>query len=154
MYQTIVLGLGFLLLVGGAYLIKRTDQSGVIQNTISTASSTQYDAASITGTYICDTDSKCQNPRILTMTDDGELTLTTSYDNGVEVLRENGSWKMDSEGNVTFIITGTPTELYEEPFTLLLKRVSSSTIVAAKSAKVLYKEWGAPIFRKQETQAE
>lgn len=153
MYQTFVLGLGALLIFGVAYFIQHTDQAGVVTSNLSTNKDTTQSATSTTstsepvsGTYVCDSDSKCENPRVLTLSENGELRMVTTFDNGVEVLEELGSWTF-GQGMVTLIITGTPNELYAEPHTLHLKKMSSMTLVAA-GGTTTYKDWGNPAFKK------
>jgi hypothetical protein len=163
MYQALVLGLGVLLIAGLGYFIKNTDQTGVINTTISTtqnttskggATSTPVEALSLAGTYVCDVDSKCPNPRTLVIYEDGGLRMTTSFDNGVEVLEETGTWIQGEDGSVTLLITGTNNELYVDPLPLSLKQISSSTLVGTETTAPQYRDWKDPIFRKQQKQEE
>lgn len=163
MYQTLVLGLGVLLIAGLGYFIKSTDQTGVITTTLfatSTAttgeatSTAQLSSSRIEGLYLCDIDSKCPDPRTLIIYEDGGLRMTTSFDNGVEVLEETGTWIQDKEGNITLLITGTNNELYVDPLPLSLKQISSSTLVGTGSSAPQYKDWKESIFRKQQKQDE
>lgn len=151
MYQSIVLGLGFLLLLGGGYLIKHMDQEGVIESSVASSDASYVSSmnkSSIAGTYVCDTDSKCPNPRVLTLGDDGVLTLTTSYEDGAQVLQENGTWDVGTN-KIMLMITGTQDESYTEQKMLFLKRLSELTLVPDISMKTTYKDLGNPIFRKQ-----
>ncbi len=81
MYQTLVLGLGILLLVGVGYFITHTDNQGVISNSIqetASSSSVLVKQASVPGTYVCDSENGCANPRTLVMYENGTLKLSTS----------------------------------------------------------------------------
>jgi hypothetical protein len=163
MYQALVLGLGVLLIAGLGYFIKQTDQAGVINTTLSTtqsatstgdASSAKTDSLALVGIYVCDVDSKCPNPRTLVIYEDGGLRMTTSFDNGVEMLEETGTWLQGKEGDVTLLITGTNNELYADPHPLSLKQISSSTLIGTGSSDPEYGDWKDPIFRKQQKQDE
>jgi hypothetical protein len=163
MYQTLVLGLGVFLIAGLGYFIKHTDQSGVITTTLSSGSTTTssgevFSAETITagidGTYLCDVDSKCSNPRTLVIHADGGLGMITSFDNGVEVLEETGTWMQGKDGNVELLITGTNDELYADPLSLSLKQISSSTMIGVGSPPSQYGDWKDTIFRKQHKQEE
>jgi hypothetical protein len=148
MYQTIVLGLGFFLVIGGGYLIKHADQEGVISQSVSADAATRPDYA---GTYVCDTDSKCLNPRVLTLGADGTLTMSTSYEGGVETFVENGSWKTLASGIIAEFSSGTTT--YEKPYTVRLYAPQSDALIT-RDSQATYPQWGTPIFRKQFSQSE
>lgn len=157
MYQTLVLGLGVLLLIGVGYFIERTDQAGVITSLVSTPVSTstpQSVTLSLTGTYVCDIDSKCGDPRILILEDDGELHMTTSYASGVEILEEVGTWLLEAKGDIIILLTGTNTEVYATPERLSLRRVSDATLAGLPNTSPEYKEWGTSLFRKELKEAE
>ncbi len=152
MYQTLVLGLGVLLIVGVGYFVKHTDQAGVITSAVSvevSTSTTQNTSAGIAGTYVCDVDSKCNDPRILILKDDGELRMTTSYASGVEILEEAGTWKIEPKGDITILLTGTNTEVYVTPHVLSLRKVSDTTLAGLESTNPEDKEWGNYFFRKE-----
>lgn len=157
MYQTLVLGLGVLLIIGVGYFVKHTDQAGVITSAVSvevSTSTTQNTSAGIAGTYVCDVDSKCSDPRVLVLEESGELRMTTSYASGVEILEETGTWKIESKGDITIFLTGTNTEVYTTPQTLLLRKVSEVTLAGLPNASSEYKEWGTSLFRKELKEAE
>ncbi len=152
MYQTLVLSLGVLLVVGVGYFVKHTDQTGVIPSAVSTPVSTstpQSVTINVAGTYVCDVDSKCGDPRVLILKDDGELRMTTSYASGVEILEEAGTWKIEPKGDITILLTGTNIEVYATPHVLSLRKVSDMTLVGVESANPEYKEWGNYFFRKE-----
>ncbi len=157
MYQTLVLGLGVLLLLGVGYFIGHTDQTGVINSAVSTpvsTSTTQTASTSVAGTYVCDIDSKCSDPRILILEEDGELRMTTSYTSGVEILEEVGTWLVEAKGDVLIFLTGTNTEVYATPERLSLRKLSDVTLAGLPSTNVEYKEWGTSLFRKELKEAE
>ncbi len=157
MYQTLVLGLGVLLLIGVGYFIGHTDQAGIITSVVSVPVSTstaQSTPTNIAGTYVCDIDSKCSDPRILILEEDGELRMTTSYASGVEILEEVGTWLFEAKGDIVILLTGTNTEVYATPERLSLRRVSDVTLTGLPSANPEYKGWGTSLFRKELKEAE
>lgn len=80
--------------------------------------------------------------------------MTTSFDNGVEILEEIGTWTADAKGNVSLIITGTNSEIYPTPYILSARLVSSSTLLGVKTEGNLYKDWVNPLFRKRQASEE
>ena len=155
MYQTIVLGLGFLLLIGGAYLVQQTDKEGILSSAIIQTSSIVPDATSTVqnnfdGTYVCDSDTGCLSPSTLVIEKDGYARMTTSYDNGVEVITESGTWIDKKEGRMTIYITGTDTTTYPSPRVLSIKYASPTSFSGIIFDQSAYKEWTRPVFRKQE----
>lgn len=159
MYQTIVLGLGFLLLFGAAYLIKNTDRTGIltsniVQTSTATSTGTSTPARKLEGNYLCDSDSGCSNPSLLLINEAGEVSMNTSYDNGVEVLQESGTWKNEKDGGVTILLTGTDAGIYPVPHTLYVKYVSPFSLSGIVFDSTAYKDWIKPVFRKQEKQEE
>lgn len=157
MYQTLVLGLGILLLIGVGYFIEHTDQAGIITSAVSTevsTSTTQNTPTNIAGTYVCDVDSKCNDPKVLVLKDDGELHMTTSYASGVEILEEVGTWLLEAKGDVAIFLTGTNTEVYVAPHMFYLRKVSDMTLVGLPSTNPEYKEWGSSLFRKKTKEEE
>jgi hypothetical protein len=153
MYQTIVVGLGFLLLFGGSYLIKETDNNGVLHDAAAETAIIQS-VSDVSGTYICDVDSRCLNPRELTLSDTGEASLTTSFDSGIETLKETGMWKLGQGNSIVLSLAENSQEAYSEPFVISLKRITEKTLMTSGETHVSYKDWGNPIFRKQENQSE
>jgi hypothetical protein len=152
MYQAIVLGLGVLLVVGGGYLIQNTDKQGVILASVSTPAGTstvKNKITSLPGTYVCDVGSGCQNPRILTVYETGEVKMNTNFDNGVEILDEVGTWTMNQEGRLILLLTGTSQETYPDPRTLSVKYVSSTTLSGIGFDPSKYKDFKNPVFLKQ-----
>ena len=157
MYQTLVLGLGVLLIAGVGYFIEHTDQAGIITSAVSIPVSTstpQEMTTSLAGTYVCDIDSKCSDPRILILEDDGELRMTTSYASGVEILEEVGTWLLEAKGDIVVLLTGTNTEVYVAPERLSLRKVSDITLAGLPSISPEYKDWGVSLFRKELKEAE
>lgn len=152
MYQTLVLGLGILLLVGVGYFIQHTDSQGVISHSIEvTASSSSATAKQNTapGTYLCDSENGCTNPRTLSIYEDGTLKLSTSFDNGVEVLDEAGTWKIENEGMMTIRITETATNVYQNPRTLQVKYISGTTLSGLSYDESQFKDLKNPVFIRQ-----
>jgi hypothetical protein len=159
MYQAIVLGLGFLLLFGSGYLIKSMDDTGIISSELNLATSTEASATStpevsLEGVYLCDTDTGCKSPSTLTISGEGEARMITSYDNGVEVLQESGTWKTSKDGRVTIYITGTDSTVYPSPHVLSIKYASPSSLSGIMFDANAYKEWTIPVFRKQSNDIE
>lgn len=159
MYQIIVLGLGFLLLFGSGYLIKSMDDAGIISSELNLATSTAVNATSssqmdMEGTYLCDTDTGCKSPSTLTISREGEVRMTTSYDNGVEVLQESGTWRTSKDGRVTIYITGTDSSVYPSPRVVSIKYASPSSLSGIMFDANAYKEWTIPVFRKQSNDIE
>lgn len=164
MYQTIVLGLGFLLLFGAGYLIKNIDKEGVVTSTLTStqtaATSTGTSSASTTsanapdsaylGTFICGPESGCASPSMLTVQENGEVSINTSYDNGVEMVQERGTWKSERGGGMTIVITGTDSELYAVPRTIFVKYATQKSLAGLSFDAKLHPDWLRPVFRKQE----
>lgn len=154
MYQTIVLGLGFLLFIGGAYLIQQTDKEGVLSSAITPTSSVVEGATSTVqsnfdGIYVCDSDTGCLSPSTLVIEEEGYARMTTSYDNGVEVITESGTWIDKKEGRMTIYITGTDATTYPSPRVLSIKYASPTSLSGIIFDQSMYKEWTRPVFRKQ-----
>lgn len=159
MYQTIVLGLGFLLIIGGGYLIKAMDTEGIITSQfVSAPSATSTEGAtstperSLDGIYLCRPETGCPNPSLLTITEGGEVSMNTSYDNGVEVLQETGTWKNEKGGGASIIITGTDAGIYPTPRLLSIKYVSPTSLSGITYDTTIYKDWVRPVFRKLENE--
>jgi hypothetical protein len=155
MYQTIVLGLGFLLVFGGGYLIKHSDQNGVLAEAIARdeTSYVQQATSTILGPYLCDSE-RCPNPRELSLMDGGEAVLTTTYSDGVETVKELGSWQLMKANTIILTLMGTSQSTYDEPYMFSLKRITDTTLVPSDDVKATYKDLGAPIFRKEENSDE
>lgn len=152
MYQTIVLGLGVLLVIGGGYLIEHTDKQGVIRSTISATSgnsTTTTQGVSIAGVYLCDAATGCPNPRTLTLAEDGGLKMNTYIDNGVEVMDEVGSWAKGTDGTLTLFMTGAQSGVYKTPHALEIKYVSPSTLSGISYDPSQYKDVKNPVFLRQ-----
>ena len=161
MYQTIVLGLGFLLVIGGGWLIQTMDTEGVLAskftqtktiNATSTTVATATPERNLQGRYLCDSDSGCPNPSLLTLTSEGEVSMSTTYDNGVEMLQERGTWKNEKRDAATVIITGTDADIYASPRILSIRYVSPSALSGITFDARIYKDWVRPVFRKQENE--
>ena len=151
MYQALVLGLGVLLVGGIGYFINHSDQAGVLSSAIveETSSSTAESMRqSLPGTYVCDVDSKCPNPRVLTLSEEGNAIMTTTYENGAEVVEEQGTWNTTSGGKAVIFLTGNAMTQYGSPYTLLTKYVNPWTIVGGAGGT--YKDWTNSIWRKKE----
>lgn len=152
MYQIFVLGLGVLLLIGVGYFIEHTDQTGIITAAVSTevgTSTIQSTPTGVAGTYVCDVDSKCSDPRVLVLEESGELRMTTSYASGVEIFEEVGTWKIEPKGDIVIVLTGTNAEVYMTPERLSLRKLRDITLAGLPSTNPEYKEWGTSLFRKK-----
>lgn len=161
-YQTIVFGLGFLLLIGGGYLIKNIDNAGVLTKTLQTATSTDTaesaDGATSTerigveGTYLCDVDSGCKDPVVLAIREGGEVSMTTTYAEGAEIQEELGTWKRGQDRSLVVLITGTANDTYPDPHSFSVRYVTSSSLSGLTFDASLFKDWTRPVFRRQENQ--
>jgi hypothetical protein len=156
MYQKLVLGLGSLLLIGLGYFITHTDSNGALKASLSardvvTASSS---AEILSGEYVCDTDSGCKNPRVLTISPEGGATIETSYANGAELLDELGTWRMGNGGKVFIILTGTTHDTYPAPRVLTARYSSKTSLSGITFDATQYPDLDNPVFRKQIDQAE
>ncbi|MFA6608815.1 MAG: hypothetical protein WCT07_02815 [Candidatus Paceibacterota bacterium] len=152
MYQTIVLGLGFLLIIGGGYLIKSIDKEGLIKQSFLKDSKVTNILATIEtvpGTYMCNESLRCDNSRTMTLSPSGEVQILTSYNNGAELLNENGSWKIEQGGLISVFLTDSTTEHYEIPHLFLIQSVSTSTLSKISFDSGLYPDMHKPIFIKQ-----
>lgn len=154
-YQAIVLGLGFLVLFGAGYLITTTDNAGILKTTITQTTDTADIATStlvarLEGYYLCDSESGCSSPSSLTITQDGEVRMTTSYSEGVEILEETGTWKDEKGSGLKIFLTGTDSGLYPVPKSFFVKYVSSSSLSGIDFDSATYKDWIRPVFIKQE----
>lgn len=155
MYQAFVIGLGALLIVGIGYFVKHTDQIGVVSSNLTVqASSMSPDQlrAAVPGTYVCDTDSKCVHPRVLTLNADGSAKMVTNFNNDVETLEETGTWQVADEGKLAITIEGSQANQYVTPVRLLTKYVSERTIIGGEG--VGYDNWTNSVFKKQQEDSE
>jgi hypothetical protein len=157
MYQTIVLGLGFLLLFGGGYLIKHMDDQGVIGASIATQveASATTTLVSLSGIYVCDNSSGCDNPRILSLSADGTVTMNASYENGAEVVNEVGTWSVGINNRPIILLTGTTAgEEYSTPRMLTVRYTSKNSLSGIAFDQKVYPDLIKPIFRREESQLE
>jgi hypothetical protein len=154
MYQTIVLGLGFLLLLGGGYLIKHMDSQGVIGSSIATPAA--LDATTtlemLSGTYICDVNSGCENPRVLTLSSDGTVNMNTSYENGVEVVNETGTWSIGINTRPAILLKGASGTLYPTPRLFNVRYASATSLSGITFDEKAYPDLKKPVFRKDQDQ--
>lgn len=160
MYQTIVLGLGFLLIIGGGWLIKAMDTEGVISSNLTTTQATSTTTKdenatstperNLEGRYVCDSSSGCPNPAVLTITKEGEISMTTSYESGAEMLQEVGTWKNEKDGGASIMITGTDSSIYPTPRLISVRYVSPTSLSGIVFDSRIYTDWVRPVFRKQE----
>lgn len=159
MYQMIVLGLGFLLLFGAGYLIKNTDNAQILTSAFKTSTNpsdlaTSTLASALDGIYVCDIDTGCQNPSLLYVKGGGEVKMTTSYENGAEMLQETGTWRDERNGGITVMLTGTDAETYPAPHAFFVRYASSASLSGLTFGKKSFEGWTIPVFRKQERQQE
>jgi hypothetical protein len=157
MYQTIVLGLGFLLLIGGGYLIKHIDKENVIGASIATsinATTASSSATLLPGTYLCDMATGCESPRVLTLSESGEAKMNSSYENGVEIVDEFGTWTVNKGGGASVLLTSTANEVYPEPRVLTIKYVTNTTLAGITFDAAVYEDLKNPVFRKQQEEAQ
>ncbi len=156
MYQKLVLGVGLLSLIGLGYFIKHTDNARVLESSLSTRPVITASSSSemLSGDYMCDTDSGCENPRVLTISPEGGATIETSYADGAEIVDELGTWRVGSGGKVFIILTGTTHELYPTPRVFSARYSSRTTLSGITFDTALYQDLKNPVFRRQDDQAE
>lgn len=147
MYQTLVLGLGLLLITGLAYYIKHTDTNGVVTGSFSatTTTITPSTSESIPGTYLCDQTSGCENPRSLHVFANGEVKLSSSFDNGVELIEEFGTWTTD-QGTMQVVLTGTNAETYPTPRMIIIKTILEGKLSNLIFDSKFFTDWKNPHF--------
>ncbi len=154
MYQAFVLGLGALLLFGTGYFIKHTDNEGVLRSSLSTtvnASSSDVESGAVEtpdGVYVCDSSSGCQNGYTLTLSEHGDATMRTSFDNGVEVVDEFGVWQATGV-MVTITFTGTAQDIYVSPRVLVGTLNPKGSFSRIEADKTLYPDFSTGRFTKQ-----
>lgn len=155
MYQAFVLGLGALLLFGTGYFIKHTDSEGVLRSSLSTtlnASSSDTtdtrETESSDGVYVCDSSSGCQNGYTLTLSENGDATMRTSFENGVEVVDEFGVWQATGV-MVTITFTGTAQDIYVSPRVLVGTLNPKGSFSRIEADKTLYPDFSTGRFTKQ-----
>jgi hypothetical protein len=151
MYQTFVLGLGLLLVTGLAYYIKSTDTQGVVTGSFSASTTTIVPATaeSIPGVYTCSESSGCENPRQLSLFGNGEAKLSASFENGVELIDEFGTWTLNQEGALQVLLTGTNAEVYATPRTILMQTLTDTALSKALFDQSFYADWKNPSFIKE-----
>lgn len=151
MYQTFVLGLGALLLVGTGYFIKHTDSQGVISSSLSATTSSSVAALqAAAGVYVCDNSAGCADTYVLTLSPNGEAKMVTTFDGGVEVLDEFGTWQVNgSVATITF--TGSSQVLYAEPHVIISREVSATGLANLVVDTSIYDSFTYSQFRKQRT---
>lgn len=158
MYKFIVLGLGFLLLFGGAYLIKKSDKEGVLNYAFSKEIKvlpTVNTKEMISGVYKCDIENGCASPYVLILSDDNNVEMTTSYNDGVEIRKETGIWKLENGNLITILLTDLSSgEHYEIPHSILIQTVSTSTLTGLSYDKDFYFDMYKPVFVRQVNQDE
>lgn len=154
MYQFIVLCLGFLLLFGGGYLIKKTDRNSVITGSLSYGNSKSANSASLTlptseemaGTFLCDSDSGCTDNVSINLVQTGDVYMTTSYKDGTPALSEKGRWMFEQGGLISLKLTESDSSQYNVPHMLLIQSVSTTTLDKFSYDAVLYKDMKKPTF--------
>ncbi len=132
-YQVIVLGIALSLLFGGAYYIKKSDDAGVLSYAFSTSNKKiEYGppltVEDVSGEYICEASSGCNDPHTLKIEPTGEVHMITSYNEGVESFSEDGTWRFENGGLITMSFSDSSYEHYEVPHTMLIQSVSTSTL--------------------------
>ena len=154
MYQFIVLGLGFLLLVGGGYLIYRSNDgnSGVLKQAFSTSKNIKtFNASStvetIVGVYACDVKSGCAGQYSLTLNQYGDVYLTHSDDNGL--IQEHGTWNFEQNGSITLTLTDSSGAPYSVPRTILVQSVSKDHLSKLVFDNKIYTDMNSPVFTRQ-----
>lgn len=155
MYQLFVVGLCGLALVGCVYFIQNADSGKVVTGRFSTSGGTSAVQDStplvdtLPGNYVCNASSGCQNPRILSLFQNGEMKLSASFENGVELLEEFGTWNLGEDGSVQILIRGTNSESYGTPRSLFIGTIHNGTLSGVRYDTTFYPDWKNPEFRKE-----
>ena len=153
MYQFIVLGLGFLLLFGGAYLIKQSDkEGGVLGQAFSTSKNIQTSDIDLTteamvGSFMCDGKSGCINPYTLTLAEAGDVYF--NHTSGTSTILEHGLWNIEKGGLITLTLTNTPDENYETPRVILVQSVNRNKLSNFVYDNNTYMDMNKPVFIRQ-----
>ena len=152
MYQTIVLGLGFLLIIGGGYLIKSIDKEGVILKSLSKDQKVEIfslTADDISGTFLCNETSGCENEYAVTFSPSGDVQLMAVYKDGIETLIEKGIWRFETGGLISISLTDSQTKHYDIPHSFLIQSVSTSTLAKISYDVTTYPDMHKPVFIRQ-----
>lgn len=136
MYQIIVLGVGFSLLLGGAYYIKKNDHAGLLAQTI--AYNAPLTPEDIAGEYVCDVDSGCSDMYTLSFDTSGTVEMVATGDSGGQLLSEGGVWRFEKGGAVTVV--------FSESHTFLIQSVSTTTLSRFVYDSQLYTNMRKPTF--------
>lgn len=152
MYQIIVLGLGFLLLIGGGWLIKSIDKEGVVSRSFSgdqVSDVASFTLENVSGSYVCDAASGCKTEYRMSLLPSGESELITTYGNGAEVSVEKGTWRFENGGMVSILMTESQVLRYEKPRTFLVQLVGESKLSRLSFDKKIYSDMKKPVFIKK-----
>ena len=155
MYQFIVFGLGFLLLFGGAYLIKKNNgNSGIMERAFSTSKKIRTPEGSfiikkIVGTFLCDIKSGCVSPYSLTLTEVGDVYFNHTNASGTEQILEHGLWNIEEGGLITLTLTNSPDENYEPPRIILIQSVNREILSDFVFDNNIYTDMYEPVFTRQ-----
>lgn len=151
MYRPFVIGLGILAVVGLGYFINHADSQGFVSKGLlepanaAPATTTQ----NLPGVYTCDISSGCENARILEMLTNGEVTMKSSFNNGVELTEEMGTWTYTKEGGLQILFTGTAAETYSSPRVLVVKDIKEESLSWIFFDGSVYPDWENPTFVKE-----
>lgn len=153
MYQAFVLTLVTILIGGSLYFIRSADQTGSTRALLSTTTEhvTKDDVTvdTLPGTYACDTQSGCKDEGTLKLFANGEANLSSSFENGAEVVEEKGSWLFAQDGTMQILITGTDNETYSLPRIFFIRKVLSEALSGLQFDTKLYSGWTNPVFTKE-----
>jgi hypothetical protein len=154
MYQWLVVGLCTASLLCTGYYFTLAYDTSIANTSIVLTDPTRSTSSRIFGTYVCDTDTGCSNPRVLTLSRGGGVQMTTTYESGAEIVRENGTWASGRSASLNVRIVGTEQNTYSQPVMLKLKRVGTSTYQGGTSSSMEYQDWPSSLFSKQSVETE
>ncbi|MEN9338127.1 MAG: hypothetical protein RIQ41_441 [Candidatus Parcubacteria bacterium] len=153
MYQAFVLILVGLLIGGSLYFIREAGSGGsqlVLTSQVTDhAQGSDVTVDTVPGTYGCDSMSGCKDESTLKLTSDGDARLSSSFENGAEVVEEKGSWLFAQDGTMQILITGTDSETYGLPRIFFIRKVLSEALSGLQFDTKLYSGWTNPVFTKE-----
>ncbi|MDB5260205.1 MAG: hypothetical protein JWN37_436 [Candidatus Nomurabacteria bacterium] len=135
------------------YYINGTDSAGVLQSAVGKAEVTTQPIAieSVYGNYECNIDSGCKNPYTLSLIEDNSAIVTTSYNDGVEVRKESGSWKLEDDNSITILLNESNAGPYDTPHIITTKPAGKNLVSLTLAAydRKFYDDMIKPLFIKR-----
>lgn len=150
MFQVIVIGMLVALFGGAGYYIFMTDKEGVLGQSISgnQIRPSAEQIMSVSGSYTCGFSSGCKDEYKLILNEDGRGELTASYNDGAEVVSEQGDWSIGKRGYITVNLSGNQSGTYDVPRTILIRSVGTSSLSRIVYSTKIYQDMTDPVFFK------